>query len=98
MSLHVMPLLFVTPYCRALQALIRVGLLGPAGTTMLEYAEPGPMPLALTAATLNLTGEPFGRPLKEVVVAGGAPLTVVLPCNVQPSLAVTTYEVIALPP
>jgi len=64
-----------------------------AGVTALDGVEAGPGPTALAAVTVNVYDVPLVRPATVAVVCEPATVTVA-----PPGLAVTTYEVIELPP
>ena len=72
----------------------------PAGTcpgvTTADVAA-GPVPMALVAATRNVYAVPLVKPAIEVLVGGGAPLTVTGAWAAAPIKGVTEYEVIGLP-
>ena len=66
------------------------GAVAPLGVTELECADTGPLPLPLTAWTVNVYAVPGVRPVIVVLVAGGEPVTVVAVWAVDPMYGVTT--------
>src|SRR5215468_6650771 len=76
----------------ALAACTNVGLVGGGvllGVTALDWAEAGPVPVALVALTVNVYVVPLVSPVMVVLVAGGEPVTVVGGCAVPPMNGVT---------
>ena len=63
----------------------------PAGVTLFDAAEAGPVPIALVAVTVNVYAVPFSRPL--TVIGEVAPLAVI-----PPGEDVAMYEVTGEPP
>jgi hypothetical protein len=58
-------------------AVTPLGLPGePVGVTGVEATEAGPVPAALVALTTKVYAVPFVSPETDVLVAGGAPVTV----------------------
>src|SRR6266571_1758161 len=92
---HATPSLPVREYWLGLHALNELGAVAPVGVAVI-VDDSGPTPKPLTAATLNENVFPLGRPSKLTLAVGA--VTVFDPWIVQPSRAVTTYDVTELPP
>ena len=65
------------------------GAIEPVGVTEFDWADTGPVPLLFAAWTVNVYAVPAVRPLMVVLVAGGAPVTVVGVWAVDPMYGVT---------
>jgi hypothetical protein len=74
------------------------GVMTVLGVTALDAAEAGEVPTAFVAVTVNVYAVPLVRPVTDVAVAGGVPVTVVDGRAVVPAYGVTVYDVIGEPP
>src|SRR5215472_13199756 len=68
------------------------------GVTALDGTDAMPVPTPFVAVTVKVYVVPSVRPLIAADVAGGAPVTTVVGCAVEPMYGVTVYDVIWLPP